>query len=122
MMSCWRTGPSQGQNNRRDKSHPLSNHVEWQLVEARYVDSYRVYMKFEDGTEGVVDLGCILSGRGVFEALDDVRVFRAMRFDPEANTIVWPTGADLAPEFLYEKTLAASRKAKPPKRRTRSHS
>jgi hypothetical protein len=39
----------------------------------------------------------------VFEPLRDVSYFRQVRVDPELGTIVWPNGADLAPEFLYEK-------------------
>ena len=29
-------------------------------------------------------------------------MFRQFRLDRELNTIAWPTGADLAPEYLYE--------------------
>ncbi len=36
----------------------------------------------------------------VFEALKDITVFRKVSVDPELETVVWPNGADLAPEFL----------------------
>ena len=35
----------------------------------------------------------------------DVGLFRRFRFDAELDTIVWPTGADLAPEYLYENAV-----------------
>jgi hypothetical protein len=37
----------------------------------------------------------------VFEPLRDVKVFGQLRVDPELDTIVWPNGADFAPEFIY---------------------
>lgn len=45
----------------------------------------------------------------VFEPLKDAGVSRAFRLDEELNTIVWPCGADFAPEFLYEKTGSENR-------------
>ena len=37
----------------------------------------------------------------MFEALRDPDVFGRVRVDDEAGTVVWPNGADLAPEVLY---------------------
>ena len=73
------------------------------VIEVRYVREFTMWVKFEDGSEGDVDLSGELYGP-VFEPLKDVNYFKLVRVDPELGTIVWPNGADLAPEFLYEKT------------------
>jgi len=75
------------------------------LKTAEYAGDYRIKVTFEDGTEGVLDLKDELWGE-VFEPLKDVSKFREFRVDPELRTIVWPTGADLAPEYLYERAAA----------------
>jgi hypothetical protein len=72
------------------------------VIQARYVRNFTIWVKFEDGSEGEIDLSGELYGP-VFEPLKDVTFFRQVRVDPELGTIVWPNGADLAPEFLYEK-------------------
>ncbi|MBI2970636.1 MAG: DUF2442 domain-containing protein [Gammaproteobacteria bacterium] len=72
------------------------------LVDARPLEGYRVWLRFSDGTEGAVDLEGELWGE-VFEPLKDVGKFRELRVHPELQTLVWPSGADFAPEFLYEK-------------------
>jgi hypothetical protein len=36
----------------------------------------------------------------VFEPLSDASYFRQFRVHPELGTLVWPNGADFAPEFL----------------------
>jgi hypothetical protein len=72
-----------------------------QLKSAEYVRGYVIHVRFADGIEADVDLQAELWGE-VFEALKDPEVFRRFRFDPELNTVTWPSGADLAPEFLYE--------------------
>jgi hypothetical protein len=69
--------------------------------EARYVRDYVIWVRFNDGAEGEVDLSGELEGE-VFEPLRDLKAFKSFRVDPELETIVWENGADLAPEFLYE--------------------
>lgn len=81
-----------------------------QLESARYLRDYTIRVRFTDGTTGDVDLAEELWGE-VFEPLRDPQVFRAFRLDTELNTLVWPTGADLAPEFLYERARATSHHA-----------
>jgi len=70
------------------------------VVDARYVSGFTVWLRFEDGTQGEVDLTRELDGP-VFEPLHDVEYFK--RFSVEIGTITWPNGADFAPEFLYER-------------------
>ena len=62
---------------------------------------YIVWLKFRDGTSGEIDLGPELWGE-VFEPLKDVAFFRLFKIDPECETLVWPNGADFAPEFLHD--------------------
>jgi uncharacterized protein DUF2442 len=44
----------------------------------------------------------------VFEPLHDPEYFRLFRVDPECDTLVWPNGADIAPESLYERAKRAA--------------
>src|SRR5215213_8481385 len=70
------------------------------------LESYLVRLGFTDGTERVVDLEPYLRGP-IFEPLRDEDLFRSVRVDEELGTIVWPTGADIDPDVLYESTPAA---------------
>ncbi len=72
------------------------------VKEAKYLHDYVLWLRFNDGAEGVVDLGDELYGE-IFEPLKDVEKFKAFKVDPDLETIVWENGADLAPEFLYDK-------------------
>lgn len=72
------------------------------VIEARHVRDYIVFVRFQDGVEGEVDLRPQLYGE-VFEPLKDANYFRQFRVDADLHTIVWPNGADFAPEFLYER-------------------
>jgi hypothetical protein len=69
------------------------------IVEARHVDGYTVWLRFGDGAEGEVDLSAQLYGP-IFEPLKNVEFFRRFVVHPELKTLVWPNGADFAPEFL----------------------
>ena len=71
------------------------------VVEARYISGYVIWLRFSDGLAGDVDLAAELEGE-VFEPLRDQAVFRSFVLHPELHMIVWPNGADFAPEFLHE--------------------
>ena len=72
------------------------------VVDARYVLGHTVWVRFEDGTEGEIDLSEELYGP-LFEPLAPLESFASFRLNRDTGTIEWPNGADFAPEFLYEK-------------------
>lgn len=72
------------------------------IMRVRPLDGFKLALGFSDGTAGVVDLaGWIVGHGGVFGPLNDDAVFRRVQVEPEAGTVVWPTGADLCPDVLY---------------------
>jgi len=71
------------------------------VTSVRYISGYRLEVTFSDGTKGEVDLSGELYGR-LFEPLKDINEFRKVRVENDLSTIVWPNGADLAPDYLYE--------------------
>lgn len=70
------------------------------VVNAKYLKDYEVEVAFNDGRKGVADLSDSLWGP-MFEPLRDKRLFAQLRVDEELQTIAWPNGADLAPEYVY---------------------
>lgn len=72
---------------------------------AEYRGDYKIHLAFNDGTEAVVDFEDWLEGP-VFEPLRRHDYFR--RFLIEAGAIVWPNGADMAPETLYERAKSTA--------------
>jgi len=77
------------------------------IASARYLGGHSVWLRFSDGLEGTVDLSRELVGE-VFEPLRDEAFFARVTLHPELHTLVWPNGADFAPEFLREKLLVAA--------------
>lgn len=75
--------------------------MDYDVLEARYLGGYRVWLRFRDGTSGEIDLEGELHGP-VFEPLKDPEFFRQFIVHPEFETLVWPNGADFAPEFLHD--------------------
>jgi len=68
------------------------------VVRAKYVSDYLVDITFDDGTQKVIDFSQWLKGP-VFKPLRDKLYFK--KFFIMSATIVWPNGADIAPETLY---------------------
>jgi hypothetical protein len=74
--------------------------MDYHVIEAKYVSGYLIKLRFRDGTVGEIDLQSELNGP-IFEPLRDLELFRQFWVHPEFHTLVWPNGADLAPEFLH---------------------
>jgi hypothetical protein len=77
------------------------------ITAARYVNGFVVWLRFGDGSEGTVDLSQELVGK-IFAPLRDQKFFSQVTLHPELRTLVWPNGADFAPEFLKAKLRAAA--------------
>ena len=58
-------------------------------------------LEFSDGVRKTVGVLPLLRGP-VFEPLLDPAYFRRVLLDPVAGTVVWPNGADFAPEALHD--------------------
>ena len=73
------------------------------IAQVQVVGAFRVALTFTDGSDGVADVGPWIAGRGgVFAPLQDPTYFARVAVDAEAGTLVWPNGADLDPDMLYE--------------------
>jgi len=72
------------------------------VAAVRHSKDYCLELSFADGTTRQVDFRQRIVGRGgVFRPLEDVEIFKQVRVEPEAGTIVWPNGVDFCPDVLY---------------------
>lgn len=60
---------------------------------------YVLDVTFNDGSTRTIDMASELDGP-VFAPLRDPALFAQAALDPACGSVFWPTGADLAPEFL----------------------
>ncbi len=72
--------------------------IPW-VKEAKYIKDYMVWLSFNDGAEGEINLSLELEGE-IFEPLKDISYFK--NFKIIGHTLSWENGADFAPEFLRE--------------------
>ena len=70
-------------------------------TEVTALPGYRLFLRFNNGAAGEVDLSAELDGV-VFEALRDPAMFATASQHPIMRTAAWANGADLAPELLLE--------------------
>ncbi len=70
------------------------------VTDVRCLGGYRLRLSFDDGTFGEVDFSQE-EWAGVFAPLADPEYFAMVQLDEELGTIVWPNGADIAPETLH---------------------
>jgi predicted metalloprotease len=81
------------------------------LTSAKHVRKKIIWLAFDNGVRGESDLSESLIGP-IFEPLNDDVEFAKFTFDSELKTIVWPNGADFAPEYLHELLTEQSNNSK----------
>ncbi len=71
------------------------------ISSAYYIDKYKLYVKFNNGDEGEINLEKMikLDSRPIFKRLLDEDTFK--NFVINRSTIVWFDELDIAPEYLY---------------------
>src|ERR1700674_2321656 len=77
------------------------NHPIYQVRSFEIVSAYRLSVRFDDGTEQVIDFRAILAGE-LYGPLRDLQLFNQVRIDPAVETLVWPNGADFDPATLHD--------------------
>ena len=69
------------------------------VIRATYDGDYRIHLTFSDELQGSVDFQGWLEGP-MFEPLKAPEYFQ--QFFIDGGTVVWPNGADVAPDTLYD--------------------
>jgi hypothetical protein len=71
------------------------------FTDASYLGGYKLQVRFENGEVRNVDLSNHLDGP-IFEPLKDTAYFRQFAVNHDIDTVAWPNGADISPDFPYE--------------------
>ncbi len=70
------------------------------ITKVAYLSDYKLSVSFNNGESGVADLSSLID-KGVFKVLAAREKFAQVDLDRELETIVWPGGLDVAPEFVF---------------------
>jgi hypothetical protein len=73
------------------------------VVSVQPLSGYRLRVSFDDGAEGIVNVGEMVQFTGVFEPLQDPAFFAQAKVNSELGTVCWPNGADLDSDVLHAK-------------------
>jgi hypothetical protein len=68
------------------------------LIEAKWIKDHRVYLKFEDGTNGILDFAKYSQFESSFAILKNPKEFAKLKL--KNNTLFWGK-ISIAPEALY---------------------
>ena len=68
-------------------------------VEVKALDNYRLWVKYSDGVEGIVDLSNF-AGEGVFALWNDYQEFQKVYIGP-GGEIAWSDQIDMCPDAIY---------------------
>jgi hypothetical protein len=71
------------------------------IIKAEVCGPHLLSLVFNDGARKTVNVRPLLDGP-IFEPLRDPNYFSEEKLDPVCGTVVWPNGADFAPEALHD--------------------
>jgi hypothetical protein len=70
------------------------------LTECRAEGDYTLWLRFDDGLEGSVYVGELVTNAS-FSVLGNIDLFKRVSIDPLSNVVTWGSGINLDPEILY---------------------
>lgn len=73
----------------------------YKIIEVKALDSYTVWIKFQDGTQGTVNLAH-LAGKGVFSLWNEYEEFKKVTIG-SSGELLWGESVDVCPDTLYMK-------------------
>jgi len=74
-------------------------HELYRVTDFHIVGDFTLQVRFDDEIEQTIDFKPVLYGQ-MWGPLRELTFFNQVRLDPEAETLVWPNGADFDPETL----------------------
>ncbi len=74
-------------------------HKLYRVTDFQRAEDYVLVIRFDDGTEQVIDFEPVLYGE-LWGLLRDAILFDQVQIDSIAHTLVWTNGADFDPETL----------------------
>ena len=77
------------------------------MIEVRPEGATRIWLRYDDGVSGAVDLSEEIAKGGVFADLGDASVFGEARLG-EYGQVEWPGGAELCGDALYMRLTGQS--------------
>ena|SRR5579871_2148647 len=97
------------QNTQKNITSGIVCTAKWRLTEVKPLTAYRLKVKFDDGTQGVVDISQrVMSDKaGVFKKLREIDIFNQVYL--EYGVVTWPGGIDLAPDAMYDAILSCGK-------------
>jgi hypothetical protein len=70
------------------------------LLEVKALPGYRIWVRYDDGREGNVDLSS-LRGKGVFKLWEEAGNFEKVYVDAVTGAITWNEQLDICPDSVY---------------------
>lgn len=72
------------------------------VIKVKVLRDYELYLQFDDGRQGNVDISKLIPFKGVFAPLKNKDFFSKVSINSDIGTIYWENGADLSPAYLLE--------------------
>jgi hypothetical protein len=80
------------------------------LLDAEYLHGFKVFVRFNTGEAGEIDLAEIISSYEAAMPLRDEKIFAQFYLD-DWPTLAWQCGFDIAPEALLNRLQASQQQA-----------
>ena len=72
------------------------------VMQVKAISLYSIWLKFDDNTEGVVDLSHLIN-KPVFQNWKESEYFKKVYIDSESGAIAWDENIELCPDNMYLK-------------------